>query len=489
MRKGTKIIAMVLVVLFAVLSLCACDALLNTTKDDTKKTEKINFDQAVKNYENETVKRTDISVILNGTVFVNKDAALLKLFNAKDQYSIGSTINIVRTQEKNKLYLTSDLTASNTDNEVGTLVSLINSETAYLQHYLSGQIELGAELGIQNGTYNLKAHFNDKEAKKAESIWLVANDSSLSAWLNNNSQLEITENKLNSYLMKTIFSQLDKESVFWGKDDATKYVDKNGHASYDISLKEAKGIVSAFLSSGLLDIIGVTDKSGTIERYKDFFSDINNWFTVEAEHVNADISNNLPQKITTGFTIDLNIKAEKIRQLIKKLQDDEIIDESTATISTSLINAIALCLRGTNKQENTIGLKLHVDFEEVFSYDSAKCNLHDDAHRDFFIGPDEDVEGRMNLADYVAGIISNVDEYLEKVLATLKEHYADNIDEIRERIIQKKNEIAEADGQVTVAKLRAAIESILEDYTPTDDAQNGAKTSLKETIRNWLIGG
>ena len=338
MKKGTKIIAMVLVVLFAVLSLCACDALLNTQKEDSKAAEKINFDQAVKNYENETVKRTDISIILSGTVFVNTEATILKLIKAKEQYSIGSTINIIRAQEKDKLYLKCNLSDSNTDNEVGSLLGFISPETTYLQHYLAGQVDLGAELGIQNGTYNLKAYFDDKESKKAGDVWLVANDDSLSAWLNNNSQLEITENKLNSYLMKTIFTQLDKESIFWGKDNATKYVDKNGHASYDISLKEAKGIVSSVLSSGLLDIIGVTDKSGTIERYEDFFSDVKNWFTVEAEHVNADISNKLPQQITTGLVIDLNIKAEKIRQLIKNLQEDGIIEESSATIANRIVN-------------------------------------------------------------------------------------------------------------------------------------------------------
>lgn len=496
MKRMLKIIASMLVTLIALFSLCSCGNFLNstttTTDNNRNKTEKIDFAQAAENYEKRPVKKTDITVKVTATIFTKQEAQSSN--HLKETYDIVSALNVTRTQENDRIYIASKIISDGTDDKVSGMIDTIikglkfssltglNKLTGldesftdiairyltYANHYTTGQIDLGANLGILNGTYNLKAYYNDRESKESDNIWFVADDDSLSAWLNNNAQLEVTENRINTYLMKTVFSQVNDKSSFFEKDNADKYVDKSGKSAYDISFK-ADAIVSALLSSGFLDLLGVSDKGSSLVRYADYFSDMKSWFTVQAKDMTAIVKDELPQNVKTGFTVDLNIVVPRVKSIIETMYNDAAIDEKSYLVSTGIINLIAGSLCGTQGQTDCIGIRINVDVNEDFSYAAAKCKLTGEEHADYFLPADAEAEGRYDLNDFVLGIILDKSAFIGEYLSKLGDEYAEKIDAIREEIMQKANEFEESGEQITKEKMLSIIEEIVQKYK-TDDS-------------------
>ena len=506
MKRMLKAIALILVTLLALVSLCSCDNLLGSTKtseDNTNKTTKIDFAQAAENYEKKSVKKTDITVKLKGTIYANPDPdplpnlPKLNIIQSKDKYNIGSTITVSRIQENDKIFVSSKVAPSDMSKGIDGLVLAISMalpglskarenpidestiETVvryltYLNRYASGSIDLGADLGVMNDTYNLKAFYTvyknrfDQEhvVEEADDIWFAANDKTLSAWLNNNAQLEVTGNRINTYLMKTVFSQVTDKSEFFDKDNAKKYVDKNGHSSYDISLK-TDIIVSSFLS-GFLDLLGVADKNGALTRYAEYFSEMKQWFTVTAQNVTADVNNDLPQNIKTGFSVELNVLIPQVKEIIQLMYRNGVIDESSSKISTVILNLADHYLLGTKGQDHTIGVQFDVDFNENFSYKPSECKLSDDEYADYFLPIGVEAEGRVDLNDYVIGFIADKGAFVADYLLTLGKEYAEKLDAIREEIMQKATEIEDKEGKITKAQMLSIAAEVILKYK-TDD--------------------
>ena len=491
MKRMLKILASMLVTLATLISLCSCGNFLSpstsTTDPDNNKTEKIDFAQAAENYEKKHVKKTNIAVKVTSTIYIKPEKQ--SAYDLKEAYDIVSALNIARTLENDRIYIATKIVSDGTDEKVSGMIDTIIKglkissipgihqlgglddsfkEIAikyltYANHYTTGQIDLGANLGIQNGTYNLKAYYNDLESKESNNVWFVANEASLSAWLDNNAQLEVTENRINDCLMKTVFSQINDKSSFFEKDNADKYVDKTGHSAYDIQVK-ADAILSSLLSSSFLDILGVADKGSSLVRYADYFSDVKTWFTIEGKEVNAVVKDKLPKNVKTGFIVDLNIVVPRVRNIIETMYHDNAIDEKTAQISTGILNLIAASLCGTKGQDDCIGIRLNVDVNEDFSYAAAECVLTDDNHADYFLPPNAEAEGRYDLNDFVLGAIPDKIEFINKYLSGLGDEYADKLDEIRDEIIKRADEFEESGEKITKEKILSIIEEIIREF-------------------------
>ncbi len=519
-RRIVSIVCVILVIALAFTCLASCDALAGLAGSSdtgegntTTKTEKIDLAKAAENFDQKDVKKTRITLKLKGTIFIQETAQGGDA-NLKSGYNIGTTITLDRIQDKEKMYFGASAKTSDTDVEVGGLIDgLMRSSNKLknnyalkalgidvagmtdtfegsmtsLHHYVTGQIDLNAEMGSVNGVYNLKAHYADHEKGDDGDVWLAADDESLLAWLNNTAKLEVSENMLKNYLMKTVFSTLTKENGIYGKDSAGKYLDKNGVAKYKISVK-VNDLISDSLVTTLLELIGVKDKAATIQKYTEYFSDVPNWFTLTTQEVDANVKDALPQNIKTGATIDLNVDTQEVCNIIEKLRSDGIIDDMAALLSTYVVNTIQEYLCGTDGNTSTIGLRLTVDFEEKFFYKENDCKLSGDKYADYFIGIGEEVEGRYNLKDYVDGIVLDVDQFISSQLKKITENYGDQMDAIKEEIVSKVAQFISVAGKITADQVKSIIAEVLAEYEPIPDEtpENGeTETEEDDTKTTW----
>ena len=493
---GMLCVALVTTAMFTCMT--ACDNLLANVTGGTQdnsgskgetKTAKVEFSEAAENFEKQNVKRTDIELKLKSELFISTEKQ--QNLGLKDSYDIGSTLFLTRVQNEEKHYMSAELKLSDTDTEVSGLIDvIINSADTFapylgkngkeaaavlvryltsIHHYLTGQVDLSAELGMQNGVYNLKARYNDKEAKDKNDVWFVADDTALIAWLNNATKLEVTSNQLNSYMMKTVFSGLTKK--YYDKDSANKYVDKKGLSEYNIKVKTDE-IITSSLYSGLLDLVGVNDKSTIIGKYSDYFSSIQNWFSLDISDVKATVKNSFPMNVQTCVTLDLNINVKEVRSIIDKLNEDGVIDKASAKTAKSIFTIINGYLCGTNGDADKIGVRLQADLNEDFVTDPAKCKLSGAEYGDYFLGLNAEAEGRMDLRNFVAGIVENVDKYVDDYLKTHGDNYKEELAAIRQKIMDKVEELKEQGFEtINSEQMERIIEEVMSEYRtePTEE--------------------
>ena len=525
MKRAKRIIGIVCAALlsFAMfVSMTACGNFLEgmtgsdtgNGENQTTKTTKVDFAEAAENFEKRDVKRTDIELKLKAALFIQEKQQ--QAMGLKDSYDVGSTVLLSRIQNKDKNYMSAKLKLSDTDPEVSGLLDGIiqtvgglstysallgqnSQETAetvirYLttvHHYLTRQVDVSAELGSQNGVYNLKARYNDKEARDHDEVWLAADDSSLLSWLNNTAKLDVTSNELNSYMMKTIFSGLTKQSDYYDKDSANKYVDKKGQSEYKIKVK-TDAIVTSSLFSGLLELAGVIDKTSVISKYKNYFSSVQNWFTIDINEVNATVKNDMPLNVNTGVKLDINVDVIEVTAIIDKLFEDGVVDKQSSRRAKSIFNVINTYLCGTDGNKDTIGISIQTDLSEDFITDATKCKLDGSEYADYFLGFDAEVEGRMDMRLLVAGIVEDVESYVDDFLRSLSEKYKDDLENIRRDILEKVSRLKEQGSEVITAEdIKGIIAEVMQKYVvvpPEEEADEESGSGSGNTIDKEKAG-
>ncbi len=498
-RKTIITLSLVLVSILVLIGLTACDmsSILGgapTGGKEEGKTAKIEFAEAAGNYDSKNVKKSDITIKLRGTLFVQQSKQASGL---KPEYDVGSTITIQRIQNQNKVYASASIQPSDTDSAISGLLDIaarasssddnkasfekkgesgiafqnsLDNTLVVLNHYFINGLKLNAELGYDNGTYNLKAHYDDRESKEddKEDVWFVADKETLKDWLNEKAKMDVNDNMMNNFLMKTVFSGLKKTSNVFAKDNANNYV-KNGKAQYDILLNS--DFISQTISNTLLDLVGVEDKTAVKGVYESYFSNIQDWISLEMENVCANTNGDLLQDVKTGVVTKINVNSSKVIELLQTLKNDGFITEDAYFNVGYVIRMLQTFFCGTDEQTDRIGLKLSIELNEEFSYNPSECDLSSDKYSDYFIGIDEEVEGRLKLSNVLLGLVEDIDAYITSYLLNLGEKYQDKIDEIKDKINEKVTE-ATADGsELSIPQILRIIQDILREYRQEDEME------------------
>ena len=492
MKKSLAIICLIVALLCMTSVFTSCDLLTQATDTAKKKAQdptgvtKIELSEAVKNYDEKDVKKSEIKLKLKGTVYTQPDPPLQDTKIAlQESYNIGSTLFIDRTQNEKMSFFETRAIVSDTDEAVmGMIDGILKSDFSALKlvkngeqiaeqlrtyltsihHYVTGDIKVGAEMGAKDGVYNFKAHYADDIAKEEAGVWAATDLEALNTWLNNTAQIEVSNDAFSSFLMKSVFTGFNKkDTTLYGKEAADKHVDKNGKSEYDISVK-TEALVASSIFDTLIELFGINDKDALMTQYTKYAATISSWFSVKADNVCAEVEGNLPKKISTKCSISLNIQMDEMRELVRGLKADGVIDQTASNTALILLNYVNLYLCGTEGQSDCIGLKLAFDFTENFLYDEKDCKLSDNSHADYFIGLDEKPENRIDLRNYVAGILDNVDKYVADYIASLSPEYAEQLEDIRAEIAEKVQQLKETSEGITVAQIKEIINEVLKNH-------------------------
>ena len=450
MKKVILRVVTLVVLLTMAVSACACGFFSSRNDNDAQKqngTENkkpledkkpdIEYDEMFDNYADSDEKQnnTDLSADIVFHALKNK---------VHTKFNIGLNAELVRIMRDDKMYAGVKFTAKNVDNEfIGVLGSIIeffkhnefNSSSEendkaneiasnidvyidYIAEFLRGKIELSAELGVTDNGYNLKSKYvYDKSDYEIEEkgVWLGATDEDVSLLLGKNTNASTV---ISDYLMKSIFEDMGKDSNLRDKDLATEK-SYEGDRDYDIILKNnqsAKAIAQGIASLGKLIC-----KEKTVEQLQclaDCAEIIASWITVDKATVQADLKDNLPDKVNAGATVYINIPKDELASMIIELGKKEIISKLAVLIINFAARNLETC--GINGEKDYIGLELKVNAEENFVYENVSMENVDN---ELFIRTDIDTDGRVMIADKLSDkaeeALFDADVYLADLISNL----------------------------------------------------------------------
>ncbi len=468
-----------------------------TTKSKKEVETKIELSDAIEKYDEETVKGSDISLDIVATVYN-------KIYPRKPSHSVGALLTAERIENEGKHYFSAELTPSEeSDTDVAGLLTLLSqgqetvvkSILSYASDFLTDKIDLMMEMGEQDGVYNLLATYKNKnKTEEGGNIWYVADETTLSKWMNSSS-FELPENQVSNFLMKSLYSGLSVDSSFYSQDNASEYVNKNGTANYDITLKKTTGTVVSLLTSiltgtGLNNIEAIAD-------YQWYIDTVSQWIAIKTAKVDALVSKaGLPDTLKNNIILDINIPFDSLKDVIDRLAQNEIIAIETRTLCFTLIQQSRDIFTGTTASDtDCIGISVEIDMDEDFYYDDSQCSLSK-KNPDLYLGMDEKAEGRLRLSQVLAGYIFNLEDHIETILSNLDETYKDKIADIRKAVNDKLDELrgqgqekfnAEDLEKILIEVLLDFALSKKEEETPSEGG-NVVKDKISDFIHSFIGG-
>lgn len=375
-RQWHKVIILAMTFIL-VMSLCSCDLLSWGGKNNStneKKVAKPEFSIAMANYETLDAKKSEFE----GKVVIT--------FYGKSTFTAGQAVSLTRIQNGNKTYIDGSIKScdlDNIDSIINPLIAIlplnIKDKAENVKGYLNGTNSAEFLFGHDSVTssYNFKG--NLKKADKTDAVYYATNDE----FINNKLQeISINSNlKLSDYLMFSTFVNFSKDGGWIGGDEASAFYDNvSALSNYQMSASNEK--IYNYVLDTIENFIGsldITKYESDIKRYNEYIGMIKSWITLDNSTVNASVDkNNLPVKMNTTTRVNININTAQFIDIIT-----EICDLDTAK-ELFFLNYILSMFKGTNNEENTLGISLDITMDETFRYDEENINL-DVVDQDLFL--------------------------------------------------------------------------------------------------------
>lgn len=376
MKKNICKIVLITVLISAVLlSAAAC----STRVDDSRNVVKPDIKAALDNYEQLATKRSQFDAKLS-----------MKLYGSKPNdsstpitYIIGQQVFLDRILNGDSTYIDGKLNSYNVSEQVTSLISLlskipglnidaasINSLSAYLQ----GNTYFTANMGHKEGTYNIKAAYNDGSGIP-ELYWAATNDDSINAFIsNNNVNLEI---KLADYLMFSTYLDLSKAANFIKADSASKFFSTDTNLFYYNIVANTDELYKMIFDE-IAKIAGLFDSEqylSQLELYQRVLPYLKKWISVKKATVDASVNkDNYPTQMKTSLEISVDFSVNDLYDVVNILISDEEERDSVKAMITG-VNVFLKDRNGTKSGAFSIDFQLIL--EENFLYGEEDCSLEE----------------------------------------------------------------------------------------------------------------
>ncbi|MBR1747232.1 MAG: hypothetical protein IJ735_03340 [Clostridia bacterium] len=395
MRKNFLRIMCASVCVIFLLSLTACFGDSGSKVDNRASTVKPAFDEAMKNYDNSTEKKTTYAADVILSIYQRYQGAVTPIA------AIGE-VAVTRVRSQDKIYVETEIDIDeDSDNRVESLYrtfrNLVTTDydpsTDNVDLFLSGQTAYRAKLGYTGSVYNLKAGYYQKSGSAVKSVWLATDKESLPHFLKSQGiDLEMTAPEL---LMANALSELGTPQNWSKKDSADKYFDTSkNHFLYAFSLDREKmqRILFDYLGRLVSAVEGVRPLADYADAYDDVLPYLQKWINVGNSSVNADVNyGKYPDAITTDLRVSADIPYNDLCEVLRYFIHDEKDQPDAFDLVSNLMNVLSVC--GTSGQENTIGLSIDVKVREKIAYGKSNAAL-DKVDPDLFLPLDENKKDR-----------------------------------------------------------------------------------------------
>lgn len=453
--------------------------------------EKIALTDAVKNYDDKDVKRSNIEA--NGALeiyFANGNNGEYK------KSKVGTRLKLTRMENEDKYYAKAMLLPGDVSDEVVGLLTTVKDycegntgligrlsyETlsddkkeklkafapylTYVQAFLQGKITLNAEAGYEDDSLNVKAAYKYNKTNtevEQDELWCAADVGTLAGVIPGATEEKLTSLFIDPLLKLAVLSN--------GTDSASDRVSTTGEAKYEIKpdITTEKDAINDVMSS-LFEILDVEANETLVNM---LFQKIGKWVTVESDS-KIDITvdkDKMPDWMLYNVKVVFNLPVREFKETIVELKKYGLSDDAASLINT-MITAINLYICGANGEPEKVGFAIDLSVREEYLY-AGKDTIISSDKGDLYISADEDETDRVELdkmfrslsAEQVGQFISKIEEMLN----------TDNAEEIGNAINEKVKDVT----GISLYELGKATADVLREYLKNDE-------TLKETVESII---
>ena len=453
--------------------------------------EKIALTDAVKNYDNKDVKRSNIEA--NGALeiyFANGNNGEYKTSK------VGTRLKLTRMENEDKYYAKAMLLPGDVSDEVVGLLTTVKDycegntgligrlsyETlsddkkeklkafapylTYVQAFLQGKITLNAEAGYEDDSLNVKAAYKYNKTNtevEQDELWCAADAETLAGVIPGATEEKLTSLFIDPLLKLAVLSN--------GTDSASDRVSTTGEAKYSIApniTTEKDAIVDVM--SVLFDVLNVEVNETLVNK---LLQKIGQWVTVEnGSKIDITVGEDkMPDWMSYNVKVIFNLPVREFKETIVEMKEYGLTDDAASMINT-LITAINLYVCGANGEPEKVGFAIDLRVREEYLYAGKDCTISSDKN-DLYISAEEDEEDRVELGELFKTLnAEQVEEFVTKVKTMLESDAAEEIgNAIREKI--------GANGETTLYELGKATAGVLREDMKNDE-------TLKETVESII---
>lgn len=385
------------------MALCLVACVKDNNIDNRSSTAKPDISVALANYENLDKKRSDLTAELTFSLFKmdKEDKNSPEVLTA---LSVTEELALNRTEIDDKIYIGGTVKTSEIDHRLiaayKTMMKIVSSgydpTNDEVIDYLQSKTYFDLRLGYEKDVYNLKAKYVTENPDDGGSYW-GATDNEYFASLIKEWDLN-TDMVIADYLMTDGITDLGDINEWIGKDTAGKYFSTESNSfAYNITADSDK--LHHLLFDIAADAADTFDEQ-TYEEYLDLYENvvpyIKKWVSVDTSTLNAIVDyNGYPQKMDATVKVNININVAELEKNVLPILFPGDENKDTRNSISALIKTACLLLdlRGTEGQEDTIGMSFKLSIKENFLYGDKNVNF-DGVDPDLFLPLDVEKEGR-----------------------------------------------------------------------------------------------